>query len=65
MKCLLKEKFRRLIEMNGQLIGKVNINYHKLSEEEIRFYNKLMHANLKVIDNMAHNMISQQTLIEE
>lgn len=65
MKCLLKEKFKKLIEMNGQLIAKVNINYHKLSEEEIRFYNKLMHSNLKVLNNMAQNMIVNQTLIEE
>lgn len=32
MRCLLKEKFKRLTDFNGQLINKVNTNYHKLTE---------------------------------
>jgi hypothetical protein len=54
-----------LIDFNGQLINKVNGNYHKLTEDEIKFYNKLIYSNLKVLNNIANNMISKQTLIEE
>lgn len=65
MRCLIREKFKRVIDFNGQLINKVNGNYHKLTEEEIKFYNKLIYSNLKVLNNIANNMISKQTLIEE
>lgn len=65
MKCLIRERFKRVIDFNGQLINKVNGNYHKLTEDEIKFYNKLIFSNLKVLNNIANNMISKQTLIEE
>ncbi len=65
MRCLLKEKFKKLIDFNGQLINKVNTNYHKLTEEEIKFYNKLIHSNLSVLNNLGKSMIVHQTLIEE
>lgn len=31
LRCMLKEKFRKLIEFNGQLISKFNTNLHKLN----------------------------------
>lgn len=64
MRCLIRERFKRLIDFNGQLINKLNVNYHKLTEDEIKFYNKLIHSNLKVLNNIANNMVAKQTLIE-
>ena len=46
---MLKEKFKKLIDFNGQVISKFNSNLHKLNEEESRFYNKIIHSNLKVL----------------
>jgi hypothetical protein len=65
MRCLLKEKFKKLIDFNGQLINKVNTNYHKLTEEEIKFYNKLIHSNLTVLNNLGKSMVAHQSLLEE
>ena len=65
MRCLIREKFKKVIDFNGQLINKINTNYHKLTEDEIKFCNKLIYSNLKVLNNIANNMIANQTLIEE
>lgn len=65
MRCLIREKFKKVIDFNGQLINKINTNYHKLTEEQIKFCNKLIFSNLKVLNNIANNMIANQTLIEE
>ena len=65
MRCLIRERFKRVIDFNGLLINKVNANYHKLTEEEIKFYNKLIYSNLKVLNNIANNMVANQSLIEE
>ena len=54
-----------MLELNGQPTNKVNTHYHKLTEDEIKFYNKLMHSNLKVMNHMAQNMIAHQTITEE
>jgi hypothetical protein len=43
----------------------VNTNYHKLTEEEIKFYNKLIHSNLSVLNNAGKNMVLHQSLIDE
>ena len=65
MRCLMREKFKKLMDFNGQLINKVNTNYHKLTEEQIKFYNKLIHSNLSVVNNVGKSMIVHQTLLEE
>ncbi len=65
MRWLLKERFKKLTDFNGQLINKVNTNYHKLTEEEIKFYNKLIYSNLTVLNNIGRSQIVHQTLIEE
>ena len=31
-RCLLKEKFKKVLDLNGQLINKINTYYHKLTE---------------------------------
>ena len=65
MRHLLKERFKRLIDFNGQLINKVNSNYHKLTEEEIKFYNHLIHSNLTVLNSLGkHNIIIQSLVVE-
>jgi hypothetical protein len=63
MRALLREKFKKLLDFNGQLINKVNTNYHKLAEEEIKFYNKLIHSNLDVVHKVGSSMIIHQTLL--
>ena len=52
MRCLIREKFKKVIDFNGQLINKINTNYHKLTEDEIKFCNKLIYSNLKVLNNI-------------
>lgn len=61
---MLKEKFRKLIEFNGQLISKFNTNLHKLNEDESRFYNKIMHSNLKVLDRLSKNMLTNNAITD-
>ena len=63
MRALLREKFKKLMDFNGQLINKVNTNFHKLSEEEIKFYNNLIHSNLHVLNKTGSSMIIHQTLL--
>lgn len=64
-KCLLREKFKKVLELNGQIINKVNTHYHKLTEEEIKFYNRLIHSNLRVMKHLTQNMIAHQTITED
>ena len=65
MKALLRQKFKKLMDFNGQLINKFNSNFHKLSEEQIKFYNKLIHSNLCVLNKTGNSMIIHQTLLPE
>jgi hypothetical protein len=65
MRALLREKLKKLMDFNGQLINKVNTNYHKLGEEEIKFYNNLIHSNLLVLNNVGNSMIVHQTILAD
>lgn len=65
LRCMLKEKFRKLIDFNGQLVGKFNSNLYKLNEEESRFYNKIIHSNLKVLDRLSKNMLSSGAITDD
>lgn len=65
LRCMLKEKFRKLIDFNGQVIGKFNSNLHKLNEEEARFYNKIVHSNLRVLDRLSKNMMLSGAITDD
>lgn len=64
MKCVLKEKFKKLINFNGALISKFSSNQGKLNQSEIEFYNNVVHSNLKVLDNLSRNMMENNSIID-
>ena len=65
MKCVLKEKFRKLIEFNGVMMSKFSGNLGKLNQSETEFYNRVIHSNLKVLDNLSKNMMENNSIVDE
>jgi hypothetical protein len=56
----MKNKVKKLTEFNGQLIMKLNYLINKLSDQEIIFYNRLIHHNLNVLDKLSNTSIEKE-----
>ena len=64
MKCVLKDKFKKLIDFNGALITKFSTHQGKLNQSETEFYHNVLHSNLKVLDNLSKNMMENNSIVD-